>query len=497
MQEISTVTIAGGSYLPRAGTIPDVNTSLGPTESTPPTAPDPIQTAGVDTLPAPTVAPPKLPNRPASDVLTTEAVGGASEPPTPKLVQRIKGGPEAGRISRMELATWNPEVAVEAGDESSLERIKQRAVWVCRPFCATPAPSAPHAYGTTEELFSRIQTTIAQQALVTERASSLLAFWSLSTWFADALPLAPILGISGSAEEGDRVLRSLRALCHFSQLKVGINISDLKTIDWRFSPTLLFNEPNLTKKMATFLGCSTMRGYLQGRWKESKDLYGSKAIYLGEYAPVDRKLPWSIQVNAMATTATAARTLPPLTDAAVETLQNQILGYRLSNLIKVENSSFDVPGLPADVRPVANALGACVVGSLKLQNELISLLAPQVEQRLADRSSSLEGMTIEAILSLSHQGKSKILAAEIAVAVNVIAKARGERLEFKPENIGHTLKNLSLFTTRLGKAGRGLVVDQATLIRVHEIAEVYGGVGLDQDENNLHCPLCAEKKRVM
>ena len=152
-------------------------------------------------------------------------------------------------------------------------------------FLRDAGPSAPHAYGTTEELFSRIQTTIAQQALVTERASSLLAFWSLSTWFADALPLAPILGISGSAEEGDRVLRSLRALCHFSQLKVGINISDLKTIDWRFSPTLLFNEPNLTKKMATFLGCSTMRGYLQGRWKESKDLYGSKAIYLGEYAP--------------------------------------------------------------------------------------------------------------------------------------------------------------------------------------------------------------------
>ena len=108
MQEISTVTIAGGSYLPRAGTIPDVNTSLGPTESTPPTAPDPIQTAGVDTLPAPTVAPPKLPNRPASDVLTTEAVGGASEPPTPKLVQRIKGGPEAGRISRMNSLRGTP-----------------------------------------------------------------------------------------------------------------------------------------------------------------------------------------------------------------------------------------------------------------------------------------------------------------------------------------------------------------------------------------------------
>jgi hypothetical protein len=67
------------------------------------------------------------------------------------------------------------------------------------------------------------------------------------------------------------------------------------------------------------------------------------------------------------------------------------------------------------------------VGSPKL----ISLLAPQVEQRHADRSR----MTIEAILSLSHQG-TKLLAGEIAVKVNGIAKARGERLEFKPENIG-------------------------------------------------------------
>jgi hypothetical protein len=149
------------------------------------------------------------------------------------------------------------------------------------------------------------------------------------------------------------------------------------------------------------------------------------------------------------------------------------------------------------IRPVANALGACVVRSPKLQNELISLLAPQVEQRLADRSSSLKGMTIEAILSISHQGKSKLLAAEIAVAVNVIAKAHGERLEFKPENIGRALKNLGLFTRRLGKYGRGLVVDQATLIRVHELAAVYGGVGLEQDENNLRCPLCIQNKRFM
>jgi hypothetical protein len=36
-------------------------------------------------------------------------------------------------------------------------------------------------------------------------------------------------------------------------------------------------------------------------------------------------------------------------------------------------------------------------------------------------------------------------------------------------------------------------MDAETTVRVHELAAVYG-VGLDQNEKNLHCPLCAENK---
>jgi hypothetical protein len=56
------------------------------------------------------------------------------------------------------------------------------------------------------------------------------------------------------------------------------------------------------------------------------------------------------------------------------------------------------------------------------------------------------------------------------------------------------LKKVGLVTRRLGKAGKGLVMDLATMARVHDLATVYGGVGLEQDETNLHCPLCIEKK---
>jgi hypothetical protein len=56
------------------------------------------------------------------------------------------------------------------------------------------------------------------------------------------------------------------------------------------------------------------------------------------------------------------------------------------------------------------------------------------------------------------------------------------------------MKKIGLVTRRLGKAGKGLVMDMTTMARVHDLAAVYGGVGLEQDENNLHCPLCAENK---
>jgi hypothetical protein len=42
-----------------------------------------------------------------------------------------------------------------------------------------------------------------------------------------------------------------------------------------------------------------------------------------------------------------------------------------------------------------------------------------------------------------------------------------------------------------------LVIDLATMVRIHELAAVYGGVGLDPDQDNVHCPLCIENKAVM
>jgi hypothetical protein len=175
-------------------------------------------------------------------------------------------------------------------------------------------------------------------------------------------------------------------------------------------------------------------------------------------------------------------------------LQNRLLSHRLKSLVKVYKSEFDACELTSDTRAIANALGACVVDSPKLQSELIMLLTPVESQRQADRSTSLEAVTLEATLNSAHAGKAQVLVGEVTNEVNRIVEARGEWLHYRAETIGHRLKRIGLSTRRLSKAGRGLVMDLATKTRAHELAAVYGGVGLDQEENNLHCSLCIENK---
>lgn len=88
----------------------------------------------------------------------------------------------------------------------------------------------------------------------------------------------------------------------------------------------------------------------------------------------------------------------------------------------------------------------------------------------------------------------ELFVGEIANEVNRIVQARGERLHYSAETIGHRLKKIGLSTRRLCKVGKGLVMDLATMTRAHELAAAYGGIGLEQDENNLHCLLCFENK---
>jgi hypothetical protein len=177
-----------------------------------------------------------------------------------------------------------------------------------------------------------------------------------------------------------------------------------------------------------------------------------------------------------------------------QSIQNQLLGYRLENLPAVVQSDFTVSGLTSELNAIGTALGRCIVDAPDLRAELISLLGPYSEHQLAERRDSLGMLAVGTALSLCHQGKVQVLVGEITAEVNRIQKDRGERLQFSPEKVGHRLKKAGLLSRRLGAAGNGFLMDNATQVLLHQVAVAYGCVGLVEDKENLYCPLCIQNK---
>lgn len=389
MEEESTVSTANGSDLIEAGAAPNVNTLPSPIESTEP-AKDPSPTAGVD---GPSTGPEEGVPQGLSSVTAREvsSIGPeTSDSPTPAKAQvvRISGIREIGRDGKTsKITSWKPEFQVEKGSEASFAEIYERAESLRDPLHAIPLPTGTAQFGSTIELFDRLRDAIAEQALVPAPTSALLSFWTLSTWFSDALAFAPGLVVAGPAHEGDLVLRALRNYCRYPLMLTRADISSLQKVSWDSTPTLLFYDPSVSKQMASILTCSTSRGYMVGCAEGYKDFYDPKAIYTGAEPPVDRTPRCCLQVSLNpAKAGRRPRAVSP-NESMLQSLQNQLMMYRQKNLMKVYRSDFAAAGLMSETQAIANALGACVVDSPKLQSELVSLLMPLEDQRQTDRAT--------------------------------------------------------------------------------------------------------------
>jgi hypothetical protein len=355
-------------------------------------------------------------------------------------------------------------------------------------------PIHPIPNGATYELFTQIKRIIADQTHVSADVSALLTFWVISTWFQEALTLAPCLAITGPAHEANVVLRTLNVLCCRPVLMTGFNSAALKDFRWDCS-TLLMSEPNLSKRAAALLGCFTNRGFMMPAGGYYVSCFGSKAIFTGDVPPLMTILH-SVHINATAAPSVESPDARQLSTETMKPFRNQLLHYRERNLGKVRQLEFNALGLPLEAHAVANALGSCIVDAPELQAELVALLRPHAQQQTADRSDSLEALVVDAALTLCHQGKNQIYVREIAIEVNRLQEVRGETLRFSPEKVGHQLKKVGLFTRRLSQKGNGLLMDRATTARLHEVAADYRQDDLIEEDRNLHCSLCQQNRGV-
>ena len=231
---------------------------------------------------------------------------------------------------------------------------------------------------------------------------------------------------------------------------------------------------------------------------EPTDYFGSKAVYLGEELPKGALPQHSIHINATILPSVNATANWRISEKTHQCIQNELLEYRIRNRTVVNNSGFNARGLPLDSGVVASVFGNCIVDAPSVEAELDSILAPHALQQEADRSETLESLTVNAAFFRCHQGKAEVMVKEVTEDVNRDVTARGGKLQYSPEKVGRTLKKVGLFSRRLGSQGNGLRMDEETLHRIHDVATAYRN--RESQSFDLTCPLCramSEPQEVM
>jgi hypothetical protein len=347
---------------------------------------------------------------------------------------------------------------------------------------------------TATEIFNWIKMVLLSETHLSNEQAGLVTFWVISTWLQPALAILPCLVITGAAYDATRVLHLLQFLCCRAALLGGFERSHLLAL--RHCLTNLVSEPCLNKRTANLLSSLTDGKCLVVAGSSLGCFAKSTAIYTGENPEmyrIDNRIHIHVsRINAEPPTTSS----PQLLQRIIQGIPTHLEQYREKYLHEVQLSSWVPSGLSSEMATMAAELGRCIVDAPELRQKLVALLKIQGGQRLSDLSNTNEAVALLAILNLYHQGKPEFLAGEIATEFNRIQKSRGELLIGSAEKIGHLLKKVGLHTRR-SSAGMRLVMDRSTIAQVHKLAAVYGGVGLEEKDNNLHCQLCADTEPLM
>jgi hypothetical protein len=331
-----------------------------------------------------------------------------------------------------------------------------------------PTTLTRHSSG-AQELFHDIEFLFGN-LMLSKTQCGLLTYWSIATWFPEFLHFIPRLTITGPRFAADLLFRWLWCVCRRPVLLAGLNSAVLRAIPLQeLSPTLLISHPRPSKRTVELLDASDRRGYFVANHKDLQQYYSARCVYLGEDYNAPALVRDGLHIHLGRNVLMSGSRVPSSQEA--QSLQSKLLAYRVFNRGLVGSSRFLAHGLSPELCAVAQQLGAAIVDDHQLQSGVLGLLKEQHEQNQADQAFGLSGMVLQAVLFYCHQSeRQQVLVRELAVTVNDMYKETGESRRVSNETVGHTLKNVGLYTRRLGSSGRGLTLDKATRSRAHSLA---------------------------
>jgi hypothetical protein len=335
-------------------------------------------------------------------------------------------------------------------------------------------PGGISSYGSTRHLFDEICNLLIKFTDICEKHVQLIAYFILGSWLADRLLVAPFLfTIAPFGAPRAQLLRLLSCLCRRPLMLAGVTPAAISKLA-NLRPTFIFDEPNLSRHAERFLYASNNSGGCIYENDRIVNIFSAKVICSRE--PL-RDAFLASQALEIAI-APAGRQVPFLDHfmcgQIADEFQRKLLQYRLTNFAKVRTPELDVSELADSVQDVARAFASCVADDAELRDGVVGFLRERDQDVYRDASTDFVSAILEGLLFYCHsQGRSQVLAGELADTVNTLWAKRGEGRKTSPESVGWKLRALNLRTEPIDGAGKGLRLTESVRTLIHDSARAY------------------------
>jgi len=331
-------------------------------------------------------------------------------------------------------------------------------------------PSGCAPSGSTTELFTRLVSVFANFTDLAKQAQKSVVATLLASWIPELIPVSVTLFLwAPDPAAGARVLAVLSSLCRPALALSGAAARDFTALPGALPATLLLFRPVFNRRTRESLGALGWRGFWTLRRGRLVETIGAKAIASDAALPDDTTLGPTLVVHV----ATTGRALPSLDKKILESLAKEflphLLRYRLDRCTSpIGESDHAYPGSPRG--SLVHALEACFRDEPALQEAVLPLIEAAQNGQDPGRADPRVPL-LEALRARCHEkGRDRLYVGEIALDVNAQVLANGGKCELSSRMIGSLLRSLGLATRKLDRRGRGLMLDEATRLRIHRLA---------------------------
>jgi hypothetical protein len=314
-----------------------------------------------------------------------------------------------------------------------------------------------------------------------------VAHFVFPTWFADCLPYAPFLLITGPRPEAVFLLDLLECLVR-QPLALGhlTGVALIAQASKRVV-TLLIDHERMSASTRDMVRASNRNVYVPSNGGLF-NLCCAKVLYCGLEVHDDYRDEIALQVNV----PPSRGRLPVLEDeersSITDNLRPRLRAYRKRNFERVRASHFDLPEFSSKFRILSRILGAPLVEAPDVQAGLGPLLHQYQEETEASRWCDPCSVTIEALLYHCHQDQaSKLYVGELARTATAILKGRGEQTEIGPKEVGAILRQRLSLSPKRDSRGFALPMGEPMRQRIHELAHRFDLINVAQQSGCSHC----------